>query len=137
MAPNDQHHKFFADKSELYARSRPTYPEPVFEFLAATCKNRILAWDCGCGNGQASVQLSKYFENVEAIDVSSEQIGQAAPHPQVKYSVSPAERTSFPNNSFDFICVAQALHWFDYKQFWPEVTRVLRPSGIFAAFGYS
>jgi len=33
--------------------------------------------------------------------------------------------------------VAQALHWFDFAKFWPEVKRVLKPGGIFAAWGYS
>ena len=32
--------------------------------------------------------------------------------------------------------VAQALHWFDYSRFWPTVKRVLRPDGVFAAWGY-
>ena len=33
--------------------------------------------------------------------------------------------------------MAQALHWFDHKKFWPEVKRVLKPDGIFATWGYS
>jgi ubiquinone/menaquinone biosynthesis C-methylase UbiE len=48
--------------------------------------------------------------------------------------VQSAESTTFIDESFDAVCVAQALHWFDYELFWPEVQRVLKPSGVFAAW---
>jgi SAM-dependent methyltransferase len=33
--------------------------------------------------------------------------------------------------------VAQALHWFDFDLFWPEVRRVARPGALFCAWGYA
>ena len=60
----------------------------------------------------------------------------AAPDPRVHYSVAPAERTQFPAAHFDAVCVAQALHWFDQDAFHAEVHRVLKPGGVFAAWGY-
>ena len=53
------------------------------------------------------------------------------------YGVQSAEKTTFPDAHFDLVCVAQALHWFDYANYWPEVQRVLKPNGLFAAWGYS
>jgi SAM-dependent methyltransferase len=50
--------------------------------------------------------------------------------------VQSAEETNFASASMDLVSVAQALHWFDYPNFWPEVDRVLKPKGIFAAWGY-
>jgi hypothetical protein len=50
--------------------------------------------------------------------------------PSVHYSVQPAEATTFASASFDAVCVAQALHWFDIERFYAEVRRVLRPGGI-------
>ena len=50
-----------------------------------------------------------------------------------------AERTRFADASFDAVCVAQALHWFDVERFYAEVKRVLRPRGILfvTAYGWS
>lgn len=64
------------------------------------------------------------------------QITNAVPCERVYYSVQPAEQTEFEDDSFDVVSVAQALHWFDYTRFFPEVHRVLKPGGIFAAWTY-
>jgi len=57
----------------------------------------------------------------------------------VSYSVQPAEATSFAAGSFDAVCVAQAVHWFDVDRFHAEVKRVLRPRGVLllTAYGWS
>ncbi|VAW31101.1 SAM-dependent methyltransferases [hydrothermal vent metagenome] len=131
------HHKQFNDKSDLYAAARPTYPDELFEFLFSQCPDFEQAWDCGTGSGQAAVSLAKRFHHVEATDVSPQQIANATAHKRVHYSVQPAETTHFANDAFSLITVAQALHWFEFNKFWPEVHRVLKPGGIFAAWGYS
>jgi len=131
------HRQLFSDRSDIYASSRPTYPAGLFAFLAKCCKRHDLAWDCGCGNGQAAVGLAEYFSRVEATDASAEQIAHARANERVNYSVGLAEETRFEDRSLDLICVAQALHWFDHTRYWAEVSRVLKVDGIFAVFGYS
>lgn len=131
------HHKLFSDKSSLYESSRPTYPESVYKYLAGLAPEQGLAWDCACGNGQAANGLADHFEQVFASDVSAEQIASAKPHPQINYTVSPSEKTILEDSNCDLVCVAQALHWFDYELFWPEVKRVLKPGGVFAVLGYN
>jgi SAM-dependent methyltransferase len=42
-----------------------------------------------------------------------------------------------PDASFDAVCVAQALHWFDLDRFYAEVKRVLRPRGVLLVAGYT
>ena len=74
---------------------------------------------------------------VDATDISDEQLANAHPRTNIRYQKSSAEQTPFTDNSFDLVCVAQALHWFDYQRFWPEVKRVLKPDGVFAAWGYN
>ena len=126
----------FSDTAGLYASARPTYPDDLFRFVASIAPSRDRVWDCGTGNGKAAVGLARHFNAVWATDASAEQIAHAMPCEGVSYSVQPAEKTEFPSSSFDAACVAQALHWFDFDQFYPEVRRVLRPSGAFAAWGY-
>jgi SAM-dependent methyltransferase len=132
-----EHHNLFSKNSRIYAGARPLYPKEIYEYLASVCPNRKVAWDGACGNGQAANGLARYFERVEASDVSEQQIANALEHPKVFYSVQVSEKTDFIDNQFDLVCIAQALHWFDFEAFWPEVKRVLRPEGIFAAWGYS
>ena len=130
-------HKLFDEKSDLYARARPHYPANLYQYLASLCQGQQVAWDCACGNGQVAVDLVNDFDRVYATDVSPQQIANAIQKPQIWYEVMPAEATTFDDNLFDLICVAQALHWFDYDKFWPEVERVLKKGGIFAAWGYN
>lgn len=131
------YHKLFDFQSENYAKSRPHYPKEIYAYVASVCNENSIAWDGACGNGQAAEGLVQYFERVEATDISEQQIAKAIQIPRVTYSVQASENTNFSDNYFDVMCIAQALHWFDYKLFWPEVKRVLKPAGIIAAWGYS
>jgi len=131
------HHKLFSDKSDLYESSRPTYPSELYDYLSSISPSNELVWDCACGNGQAAIDLADRFESVYATDVSKEQIENAKQHPKINYDVSASEECALQNGSCDLICVAQALHWFDYDAFWPEALRVLKPGGIFSAWGYN
>ena len=127
----------FSLSSDAYARDRPAYPAELFGWIAARCHARDAAWDCATGNGQAAGALADYFERVEATDISPEQIEQGFGAPNIVYSAQPAEGTAFPHSRFDLIAVAQALHWFDFGRFWPEVQRVAKPDAFFCAWGYS
>lgn len=127
---------YFSDHSRLYASARPTYPDALFQFIASIAPERDRAWDCATGSGQAAAGLARYFAAVEATDASEDQIANAIACPGVTYSVRPAEESGFPPHSFDAVCVASAIHWFDFARFYPEVKRVLRPDGVFVACGY-
>jgi ubiquinone/menaquinone biosynthesis C-methylase UbiE len=126
----------FSNQAALYASARPTYPEALFDFIASQAPSTERAWDCATGSGQAAIGLARKFREVEATDASAAQIANAIPCPGVRYSVQAAERTDFAAASFDAVCVAQALHWFDLQKFFAEVSRVLRAGGVFAAWGY-
>ena len=126
----------FSDVADAYARYRPRYPAALFDFLADLPPGRELAWDCGCGNGQAAEGLARHFRKVIATDASARQIEQAVSHPAVTYRVAPAEASGIASGSVDLVLVAQALHWFDFDRFYAEVRRVARPGGILAALTY-
>jgi SAM-dependent methyltransferase len=126
----------FSDHAQGYRASRPTYPAALFAWLAAQAPSRGLAVDVGCGNGQASRGLADHFEAVAALDPSAEQIRQAGPHPRIAFTVAPAEATGLAAASADLVLAAQAYHWFDHARFIPEVRRIARPGGVFAAVSY-
>jgi ubiquinone/menaquinone biosynthesis C-methylase UbiE len=126
----------FSSVAQQYAQSRPTYPDALFGWLASCCAAHELAWDVGAGNGQASLALAGHFARVLATDLSAEQIAQAPTHERIEYRVAPAERSGLPEHGTDLVTVAQALHWFDLDPFYREVRRVLKPTGVFAAWSY-
>ena len=119
-----------------YARFRPGYPAALFDWLAGLTAAHDLAWDCGCGNGQATLELAERFDHVLGTDLSARQIGEAPPHPRIAYSAAPAEDSGLAAASCDLITVAQALHWFDFDRFYAEARRVLKPGGVLAAWTY-
>lgn len=127
----------FSAHAAVYRLARPDYPPALFEFLAAQVATPRLAWDAGCGNGQASVDLARHFDAVIATDPSAEQIENALPCANVEYRVEPAEQSSLADASADLVCVAQALHWFDLPRFHAEIRRVARPGGVVAFWTYA
>jgi len=96
----------FSGVAHLYADFRPSYPEALFDTLAALVPRRALAWDCAAGNGQATVELARHFERVVATDASHEQIASARRLPNVEYRVALAEASGLADASVELITVA-------------------------------
>jgi SAM-dependent methyltransferase len=126
----------FSKQAADYAKFRPRYPRELFEYLGNIAPSRQLAWDCGTGNGQASVGLATAFDRVIATDASEKQISNAQPHRHIEYRVAPAENSGIKSGTVDLLMVAQALHWFDLDRFYVEARRVLKPNGALAASAY-
>jgi SAM-dependent methyltransferase len=127
---------FSAGASE-YALYRPESPKSVFDFLYAHVKDFNTAWDCGTGNGQVALKLSERFTNVYGTDISIDQLQQAPKKENIAYVQERAEHTSLSDQSVDLITVAQAIHWFDFDNFYTEVHRVAKPGALIAVWTYS
>ncbi|HKR07008.1 MAG TPA: class I SAM-dependent methyltransferase [Bacteroidia bacterium] len=126
----------FSKVANLYSQFRPSYPAALFDFLIPLVHSRKIAWDAGTGNGQIASELANYFEKIFATDLSEKQIKNAIIRKNIIYKVEKAEQTTFGDNEFDLITVAQAIHWFDFSKFYAEVKRTLKPEGIIAVIGY-
>ena len=126
----------FSRLAAQYSAFRPSYPRALFDYLAQVCRERRTAWDCACGNGQATLGLAERFESVIGTDASAQQLAAAPPNPRVTYRVARAEDSGIESASMDLVTVAQALHWFDLDSFYAEVQRVLKPPGVIAAWTY-
>lgn len=127
----------FSGHAADYAKARPGYPPALFDWLANRAPGRALAWDAGCGNGQASQALALHFRSVFASDPSAAQIESALPHSRIRFAVEAAEACSLKDQSVDLVAVAQAYHWFDQQRFCAEARRVLRPEGLVAIWSYA
>ncbi len=127
----------FSTQSAEYALFRPGYPLPLLKQICQLCSGFDNAWDCATGNGQIAAVLSEHFRQVEATDISENQLKNAIQKPNIRYQVAAAETPLFPLGMFDLVIVGQAAHWFDLEKFYPEVRRVLKPGGILALIGYN
>ena len=119
-----------------YARSRPTYPKELFEWLAALVPGHEAAWDVATGNGQAVHGLHPFFRRVLASDISARQLSLAAPFANALYFRCSAESPAIQSGSLNLIVAAAAVHWFDRPVFYNEVRRLLTPGGVLACWSY-
>jgi SAM-dependent methyltransferase len=129
--------EYFSGHASVYAAFRPTYPAALYEFIFGHLHSRERAWDCATGNGQVARALAPHFKQVLATDISQQQLDNAHTEVNIVYSKSGAEKTEFPDNTFDLITVGQALHWFDLNAFYSEVGRTARPGALLAVWGYA
>ena len=132
-----QRKDYFSHQAKTYAAFRPTYPEALYEFVFKYLAGTSAAWDCATGNGQVAQRLARTFKSVFATDISQAQLDNAHKADNILYSIAAAEKTSFTDQQFDLITVAQALHWFDLPMFYEQVRRTARPGGLLAVWGYA
>lgn len=116
--------------------ARPHYPDALFQWLARNAPSHQWAWDCGCGSGQASHDLSRRFRRVIATDASQNQIGLASPSPRVAFQLAAAEASGQKEHFFDLIFVGIAAHWFNLPAFYDEACRVAKPGALLALVTY-
>lgn len=135
--PKQDFKDLFSTQAADYAQFRPRYPAKLFEYLSTLSLQKHKVWDCGTGNGQAAVELAKFFDSVIATDASEKQIFSAEHNSKVNYQLAPAEHSPLPDQSVDLITAAQAFHWFKHEAFFEEVRRVLRPDGAIAIWCYA
>ncbi|XZF15253.1 class I SAM-dependent methyltransferase [Chitinophagaceae bacterium MMS25-I14] len=127
----------FSETSENYAAFRPKSPGALFDFVYSQVHTFERAWDCGTGNGQVAAVLADRFQSVCATDISEQQLAHAVQKDNITYGCTRSEDTEFPDNYFDLITIAQAIHWFDFDAFFAEAVRVGKPGSVLAAWTYN
>lgn len=126
----------FSKLAVEYSQFRPQYPNQMIAYIVSFVKNKSTALDIATGNGQVAHKLSRYFDTVYATDISENQLSKAILADNIIYKKEAAENTTFQNQQFDLITVAQAIHWFDFDAFYKEIYRILKPDGYLAVLGY-
>ncbi len=134
---NGEYIKHFNQQTEQYLLCRPDYPKELFNYFAQLVPSDAIVWDCGTGNGQAAKELAARFSKVIATDINQKQLDVAVKAKNIEYICAPAEDTSIQTATVSLITVAQALHWFNFPEFYQEVKRVSKSNGYIAAWCYS
>jgi SAM-dependent methyltransferase len=121
----------FGARADQYDRTRPSYPDALFDELAAL--GAVNALDVGCGTGKAAVALTRRGLRVLGIEIDERMAGVARAH-GVPVEVAPFEEWDDAGRRFDIVVSAQAWHWVDPVRGAQKAARVLRPAGHVALF---
>jgi ubiquinone/menaquinone biosynthesis C-methylase UbiE len=92
------------------------------------------ALDAGCGTGDSTIALSSVTEFVVGADVSYEMLRRAARQAGVAYVLAKGEELPLPDEVFQIVTVALALHWMDRDLFLREAHRVLERGGMLVMY---
>ncbi len=125
----------FSNRVGDYVRYRPGYPRAVLDLLRDECglaPESIVA-DIGCGTGILTQMLLENGNVVYGVEPNAEMRAAGeeflAAYTKFRSVAAPAEATTLPDASVDFIVAAQAFHWFDPRASRAEFRRILRPRG--------
>ena len=122
----------FGTAAERYDRYRPTYAEDAVVWAVGRRSCRVA--DLGAGTGILTRLLHHLGHDVVAVepdDLMRARLIEVSPG--VEAVPGRAEAIPLENESVDAVVAGQAYHWFDQAQAHPEIARVIRPGGVFAA----
>ena len=92
--------------------------------------------DAGCGSGKDSIHLATLGFTVSGIDISNEAIQRAIEKGKSientpTFEVGDVEKLPYPNQTFDAVYSGYVLHHSEIVRSFREISRVLKPGGIF------
>jgi SAM-dependent methyltransferase len=125
----------------VYDRYRPAPSPEVLDVLATvagSAKPRLVV-DLGSGTGLSTRAWAKHADEVVGVEANPHMVAQAraaTSEPNVRYVEAFAADTGLAPASVDVATCFQAFHWMEPRPTLAEVSRILRPSGVFAAVDY-
>lgn len=126
--------------AEGYARSRPPVHPHVVKLIAqhlAPAAPYAYALDIGCGAGLSTAPLLPLARCVVGIEPSLAMLRWARRHiPAALFASGSSEALPVQTASMDLITAAGSLNWSDLDLVFPEIRRVLKPSGRFVLYDF-
>ncbi|MFD4946771.1 class I SAM-dependent methyltransferase [Streptomyces sp. NPDC058239] len=126
----------FGSNAAGYAAHRPDYPLEAIEWALEPVAGRgqLTVLDLGAGTGQLTKGLRVLGAKAIAVEPDERMRAELVrSHPGTEVYGGAAEDIPLPDASVDAVVAGNAFHWFDQEQAFPEIARVLRPGGVFAA----
>ena len=128
-------YKRYTSNKKFYSVTRRSVAY-LEDWLKNHCQNGAKVLEYGCGTGGFSFFLASLGAQVVGIDISDVGISQAREEAKkrglankTEFYVMDAESTTFPDNTFDVICVSGVLHHLDRAKAFKEMARILKPTG--------
>lgn len=138
---------YSAEQAAQYAQARFTYPlelyETIMKFHGGSGGAFGTVLDVGCGPGNATRDVAKYFDNAYGADPGDAMIAQARKlngksktGNDIEYVVAASEEVGdaegLASGSVDLITSAMSAHWFHMDKFWPSAKKLLKVGGTVA-----
>ncbi|MCM1299981.1 MAG: class I SAM-dependent methyltransferase [Firmicutes bacterium] len=120
--------------SQDYAKYRDIYPKEFYGKIAdlGCCQTGQRVLDLGTGTGVLPRNMYSYGAKWTGTDASENQIEQAKLLSQgmdIDYYALPAEKSDFPEDSFDVITACQCFWYFDHAALMPRLHKMLKKDG--------
>lgn len=132
---------FFTEYAKLYSRSESHAFGSDLKVLMDRISGRRYgrALDIATGTGFTAIAISTVCDEVIALDATAAMLEEAkknasiAPEAhRISFAEGLAEKTGFPDSSFDLVTCRRAAHHFpDKPEFIREVRRILKDDGVF------
>ncbi|MBN2500263.1 MAG: methyltransferase domain-containing protein [Anaerolineales bacterium] len=126
----------FSNRVENYVKYRPGYPPEIISYLTeeAGLTPAAVVADIGSGTGILSEMFLQHGNRVYGVEPNPEMRAAAerllSDYAQFNSVAAPAEATTLPDASIDFIVAGQAFHWFEQDKAKLEFQRILKPGGV-------
>jgi SAM-dependent methyltransferase len=131
MDPFELRRTSFGSAADLYDAIRPSYPPEAVRWMLGDDALRVV--DLGAGTGIFSRLVASLGHDVVAVEPDSGMRARlAATSPGVTALAGSAEAVPLLDSSVDAVVAAQAFHWFDNDEAKREITRLVKPGGVFA-----
>jgi ubiquinone/menaquinone biosynthesis C-methylase UbiE len=137
--------EIWTGKASSYDRVRPTPPPALLDLLTQLIRlpHPALVVDLGSGTGLSTAIWGGRAERVIGIEPNADMRREATQkiegHPyaaHIEYREGFAHQTDLPDGCADIVTAAQSFHWMEPTSTLAEITRILRPGGLFAAYDY-
>ncbi len=130
----------FTGFAGIYDDNRPSPPAILGELLPRIARVEVpsLVVDLGCGTGLSTRFWADKAAKVIGIEptASMRDHAQSSAFSNVEYREGFSHDTKLESHCAQIVTASQALHWMEPEGTFAEVSRILVPGGVFAAYDY-
>jgi ubiquinone/menaquinone biosynthesis C-methylase UbiE len=132
----------FSGFTGIYDKYRPKMPSVIIDILTQLghAPRPNLVVDLACGTGLSTRVWTKRAQNIIGVEPNEDMLSKARSMSKkfknITYEEGTATETNIKDKTADIVTICQAIGWVNPTETFKEVSRILKPNGIFAAVDY-